>query len=408
MKSLYIINSTSRAADYGVGTYIQQVLNAVKKRQFSVNIVYLFSEEDSMVYEEDNVRFIKITSPRVGRSSSEVISRYYRNVYYFLSPYISKQDDIVFHFNLIQGEELIRILKQKFKCRILLTVHYMTWSFALLGDMEHLKKIIATPESKEDERLVDSFFYERDYINENVDHVIAIAEHSYNTLCSIYNIPDGKITLIPNGLQDCYTQLSREERKSVRESFSFDENEILLVFAGRIDEVKGIYALLETFNFLLAKHDKVRLVIIGDGNYERCFKASAPHWSKVVYTGFVDKSTLYQLYSIADIGIVPSYHEEFGYVALEMMMMGLPLIVNNSTGLSELVEKDVNGAYISITSDENKVSDFSNVIEHLISDEKQRRAFVKEGRRAFKQKYELSVFKNSMLQLYDYLFSQMI
>lgn len=44
------------------------------------------------------------------------------------------------------------------------------------------------------------------------------------------------------------------------------------------------------------------------------------------------------MYAIADVGVVPSKHEEFGYVAVEMMMHKLPVIVNNTTGLREIVE----------------------------------------------------------------------
>lgn len=54
-----------------------------------------------------------------------------------------------------------------------------------------------------------------------------------------------------------------------------------------------------------------------------------------MFTGYVNQRTLSDLYSVADIGVVPSLHEEFGYVAIEMMMHRLPVIVNATTGLAE-------------------------------------------------------------------------
>lgn len=51
---------------------------------------------------------------------------------------------------------------------------------------------------------------------------------------------------------------------------------------------------------------------------------------------------MYELYAIAEVGVVPSFHEEFGYVAAEMMLHKLPIIVNNTMGLKEITE---NGKY---------------------------------------------------------------
>ena len=53
--------------------------------------------------------------------------------------------------------------------------------------------------------------------------------------------------------------------------------------------------------------------------------------------------------SIGDIGVSPSLHEEFGFVALEMMMMKLPLIAGKTTGLSELVKNEKSGLLVPIT-----------------------------------------------------------
>ena len=57
---------------------------------------------------------------------------------------------------------------------------------------------------------------------------------------------------------------------------------------------------------------------------------------------------LYRLYAIADIGVVPSFHEEFGYVALEMLMSGLPVIANKTSGLRDLLGNERFGLYFEI------------------------------------------------------------
>ena len=125
---------------------------------------------------------------------------------------------------------------------------------------------------------------------------------------------------------------SKEEKKKEREEkdrlkaeqrkkYGISADDQLLIFAGRISQVKGIEYLAETFSRMEKQHPKLRLIIAGDGCFEQIFPLLKPAWSKVIFTGFVDKPILYELFSISDIGILPSLHEEFGFVALEMMMM---------------------------------------------------------------------------------------
>ena len=46
---------------------------------------------------------------------------------------------------------------------------------------------------------------------------------------------------------------------------------------------------------------------------------------------------------MADVGIACSLHEEFGLVAIEMMMNKLPIIVSDVGGLDEIVENEFSG-----------------------------------------------------------------
>lgn len=412
MKSVYIITNTSRAYNYGIGTYVNELIEILKNSSIQVHVVnlYVAGQAESSIEKMDGVRYIKIASPRSGNvPDSKNLMYYYRNVYYFLLPYIDEEEELIFHFNYMQGESLANMLKSKFKCKILLTVHYMDWSFALLGDVEKLKGIVNDTGGEKDRYIKESFERECKFISENFDHILAIANHSYETLRSIYNISPSRMTIVANGLRDQYIELTEEEKKEIRESFYFKENETLLIFAGRLDEVKGVGYLLKALNAVLEKNDNLRLIIAGDGDYKKCFEDSYPYWSKVVHTGFISKDKLYKLYSIADIGIIPSLHEEFGYVAIEMMMNGLPIIVNRTTGLSEIVKDGVNGNQIFIDQDvlqiDKSIQAFSDKIEELIQNKQLREKCIQQGRACFKLKYDYSLFKKNMLLLYDVLFS---
>lgn len=71
-------------------------------------------------------------------------------------------------------------------------------------------------------------------------------------------------------------------------------------------------------------------------------------YMNVIWTGLINKEKLYELYTIADMGIMPSFHEQCSYVAIEMMMHGLPIIGSTSTGLYEMIENNITGLHIPV------------------------------------------------------------
>ena len=217
-------------------------------------------------------------------------------------------------------------------------------------------------------------------------------------------IPEKKITLVPNGLNDEFVPLSDEERISLRKRYGVSQQDFVIIFAGRIDPVKGISILLNAFNLILVKYQNIRLFIAGDGDYKASLKNASPHWANITFTGFVNKDELYSLYTIADIGVVPSLHEEFGYVALEMMMMNLPLVVSQTTGLSEMVKDGVNGLTANLSSSQDQQNELTRILADkiltLIGDESLRREYRENGRKRFLDVYKTEYFRNEMVDFY--------
>lgn len=105
---------------------------------------------------------------------------------------------------------------------------------------------------------------------------------------------------------------------------------------------------------------------------------------------------LLQLYSIADIGLIPSIHEEFGLVALEMMMHELPIIVSNTTGLSEIVENMITG----LIARKSSARDMAEKIIKLTRDLSLRRSMALQGREKYLKIYNSNLYKEKMLRLY--------
>lgn len=165
--------------------------------------------------------------------------------------------------------------------------------------------------------------------------------------------------------------------------------------------------MIKAFKQTVEQGPNIRLVVIGEGDVASYLECAFPLNSKVSFMGFVPKDKVYQLYSIADIGIVPSIHEEFGYVAVEMMMFGLPIIASDTTGLKKIVQHGVNGLSVTLDISENRISntisDLSRKLLRLLKDEKLRKTIRKNARISFLKKYDMNVFNRNMIGFYNRL-----
>lgn len=400
-KHLFIFSQESRAAKYGVGTYIQQLVECFDSSDWYIHVIELNSLVEH--YEGKKVKdiyYYQIPMPRNLRTpwDEDKNNRYNMSVFYLLATRVAEGEEVYCHFNFAHEQELALLLKNRLNAKIILTLHYTDWSFELLGDREQLKQILHRPLNAKDNNIAWHFERERKFMTKCCDKIIVIAHHSYDTLRSLYGIPKDKLIYIANALKDEYIERSEIEIDKLRKKYRIGSNEKLIIFAGRLDVVKGLTTLLEAFKLLQIKTPDVRLIIAGDGDYKSSFHAANPCWTKVTFTGFISKEQLYELYAIADIGIVPSLYEEFGYVAVEMMMNKLAVIVNDTTGLKEITDNGKYGQLIDIESIKNPMQYMEYLHKSLQNTGNKHMG--ESGRLRFKEKYCLEIFKKEIKLLY--------
>jgi glycosyltransferase involved in cell wall biosynthesis len=112
------------------------------------------------------------------------------------------------------------------------------------------------------------------------------------------------------------------------EFFASDEPTVL--YFGKLIENKGVQVLLEALGRLDA-----RAVVVGFGDYRAELEAQAPPGT--LFTGALEHRHLVNLLPLVDASVVPSiFPEAFGMVAAEAAAAGVPPIVANHSGLSEI------------------------------------------------------------------------
>ncbi|MFK2340030.1 hypothetical protein ACIXMT_18560 [Bacteroides fragilis] len=156
MKQLFIISKESRAARFGIGTYIRQLIECFDLSLWCIHVVELNASVEGYVYkEEDGVFYSKISLPvYVNEWDLEKERLYYRGVFYWLASLIPDDREVFCHFNFARDYELARLLKQRLKATIIFTLHYMDWSFDLLGDYKRFLSILSKPFLRRKKKLL--------------------------------------------------------------------------------------------------------------------------------------------------------------------------------------------------------------------------------------------------------------
>lgn len=404
-KCLLTFYETSIAAQYGIGTYIRQLTACFDLSEWDVHVIEMNTSAREMRYEKkEGITYHRFPMPEdtQNRWTAENDELYYRGICYYLGARFGTKQQVYAHFHFAIHTQLAGFLKKRLHATIIFTLHYTDWSFDLLGDKEKLQRILATPADRREKRMAERFRNEKKFMDEYCDRIIAIARHSYLTLLELYEIPAAKLSLIPNGLNDGYLPRNKKRLLLLRKKYAFSEEEKIILFAGRQEEVKGIYHLIEAFKQVHELYPDTRLVIAGSGNTQRCFETAAPYWSQIVFTGFLPKEQLYELYAIADLGVAPSIHEEFGYVALEMLMHGLPALLGAGTGLKEISDNGRCAMLVDMDGND-KTMRLKEALIHWYRNREKSRLFGAAGRERFLQEYSLEKFTEKIRLLYHTL-----
>ena len=196
------------------------------------------------------------------------------------------------------------------------------------------------------------------------------------------SINKDKVAIVPNGIDlPEYDNLPKKEE--FRERYAITDDEKIILYLGRIHEIKGLDLLVKAFADLVKELDNVRLVIVGpDDGFLSTLKRQIEDLKiddKVLFTGPLFERDKLKVYVDADVFVLPSIYESFGNVALEACACGTPVIVTDRCGVSEWVNSNV--GYV-VEYDENQLRD---AIFKVLSDVEPRVRFGEGGRRLIKE-----------------------
>lgn len=192
-------------------------------------------------------------------------------------------------------------------------------------------------------RLALQYLEKRSFSPSGSKKILALSQISKREIVEHYQVPPQKIEVIYNGvdIQKFNPAVKDSHCALVRKKHGIMPDDIVLLFISNNHKRKNLQLLLEAVHRL--KNERLKILVVGNDNaapYLRWATGKGIH-GQIVFTG--PQRNVENYYGAADIFVLPSHYDVFGNVCLEAMACGLPVIVSQTCGASELIRDGEDG-----------------------------------------------------------------
>jgi glycosyltransferase involved in cell wall biosynthesis len=296
--------------DFGIGTYIRNLLRHLGRLDRETEFVVLCRPEDREALAATGQNFRAVPESAANYSLSEQVR----------IPFALRREGVtLFHAPHYVLPPLVR-------CRSVVTIH----------DCIHLMFPQYLPN-----RL--ALAYARTSIGlaaRRATRVMTVSESSKRDILRFVDVEPERIDVIYNAYDERFEVEPREEDVvRVRERYQLHDEFVL--YAGNVKPHKNLERLIEAFNLVRARGlDHLKLVLIGDeiSRYAALRRAVHHHQlhKYVRFLGYMPHETLAVMYRLAGVFVFPSLYEGFGLPPLEAMASGTPVVTSNVSSLPEV------------------------------------------------------------------------
>ncbi len=298
--------------DFGVGTYVRNLVNQLAQLDHDSEYVLLCRKEDLGL------------SQRLGPNFRDVVDP--SNQYS-----VAEQLTIPFHLNRVKPHLFHTphyVLPLLTPCRSIVTIH----------DCIHL----VFPQYLQN-RFAHKYARAAFYVaTHRASRILTVSEASKQDILRFFRINEDKVTVIYNAIADTFYNPPPEDAvEQVRERYQLHDP--FVMYAGNVKPHKNIERLIDAFARLRedGEHDDLKLLISGSEVSKYATLRRAVHrynlHKHVRFLGFQPEETLAALYRLANVFVFPSLYEGFGLPPIEAMASGTPVVVSNVSSLPEIV-----------------------------------------------------------------------
>jgi glycosyltransferase involved in cell wall biosynthesis len=297
--------------DFGIGTYIRNILIELSRLDRTTEYVVLCRPDDV--------------------DSGDVLGQNFRMVPETAPPYSVAEQFRVPLALMREGAHMVHephyVLPPLVRCRSVVTIH----------DCIHLLFPQYLPS-----RLAHVYAKASMWsATRKANRILTVSEASKRDILRFFDVPPEKVVVAHNAIDERFLEPADPERMAlVKQRYQLDAPFVLYV--GNIKPHKNLERLIDAFGRARAAGcpPDLKLVIVGDEISKYPALRQSVHRHKldkhVRFLGFQPMATLAAFYHLARVFVFPSLYEGFGLPPLEAMACGTPVVTSNVSSLPEV------------------------------------------------------------------------
>lgn len=234
------------------------------------------------------------------------------------------------------------------------------------------------------------------------DCVVAASESTRRYHCRYNFVRSARSVTIHNCVDlTRFDRCGRETRAAVRRGWRLDDDHLSVLCVADLVPRKGQIYLIEALAPLRQRFPRLRLVLVGpakDPAYTARCAARADLLGlsdAIVWAG--QRHDLPEVYSAADVSVLPSLEETLPLAVLEAMASRLPVVATTAGGTPECIEHESTGLLVP-PADPQRLGE---ALSQLLADEALRRRIAEAGRRCIEERFSVEHHASALEELFD-------
>lgn len=225
--------------------------------------------------------------------------------------------------------------------------------------------------------------------------ILVISQKQYEEICFTYKIaPASKFSIVPLGF-DFSSLVATHSHNSMRSSWGISQDDRVIGIVARLTAIKNHTMFLKAAQQILAQREKVKFVIIGDGEE----RANLEEYAKslgisVIFTGWIeDRSRIYQ---DLDIVALTSRNEGTPVTLIEAMFCSKPVVSTKVGGVGDVVQDKENGILVQ----QDDIEALINAFLFLLDNPQERSKMGEKGHSDMENRYGVKRLLHDMQEIY--------
>lgn len=182
------------------------------------------------------------------------------------------------------------------------------------------------------------------------DHIIALTKMLKIRICRIFNVPEDKITVIPNGVAlNIFSPKEENSIKIQRIKKELDIFDKVVMYAGAMDKINGMLDIVTIIPEIIEENSNIKFVFMGRGpDQDKLIYLSKKYQKNINFLGVVPYEEMPLYYQMADVFVIPrpstmSAETVTPLKLLEAMAMERCVIGSDVGGIAEVIKNGANG-----------------------------------------------------------------